>query len=286
MGFKFSDQHIDEYFTLGYTVFRQILPSSLIRDLRRVSDKARAIARERGGPQVQRLQPVANYDLDQQPFIDYAELPELVDAIAKLLTPHHRHGNRSHFGILFEPAELPYCTQWHRDWRDNCGGLNLSAWDAVFSDINLFNQINCALYEDDCAWFVPGSHLRRDLPREAKRFPERPIPGPDLRGLGAEERERACLEYCRSMTGAVRIYLGAGDFALYRNTLWHIGNYVPYRKRATLHDTADTPGFVAWREQVLKEAQRRREAGIVMDNPNACPERSRGIGQLAEEENR
>ena len=268
MKFTFSDQHIEEYHTQGYTVFLQILPPSLIRDLRHVSDKARTIARERGGPQVQRLQPVGNYDLDQQPFIDYAELPPLVDAIAKLLTPRHRHGNRSHFGILLEPAEMPYCTQWHRDWRDNCGGLNLSAWDAVFSDINLFNQINCALYDDDCTWVVPDSHLRRDLLREAKLFPERPIPGPRLNGLTAEEREHVCLDYCQSMPGGVRLSLGAGDFALYRNTLWHLGNYVPYCKRATLHDTADTAEFAAWRDVVLKEAHQRRQAGVVMDNPN------------------
>ena len=119
MGFQVSDKHIEEYHMLGYTVFRKILPPSLIRDLRQVSDRAKAIAREQSGPQVQRLQPVANYDLDQQPFIDYANLPPLVDAIAKVLTPRHRHGDRDHFGILFEPADMPYCTPWHRDWRDN-----------------------------------------------------------------------------------------------------------------------------------------------------------------------
>ena len=72
--------------------------------------RARKIARERGGPQVQRLQPVGHFDLDQQPFVDYAELPDLVDAITKLLTPRHCHGSPNHLGILFEPAEMPYCT--------------------------------------------------------------------------------------------------------------------------------------------------------------------------------
>jgi hypothetical protein len=98
---------------LGYTIFRKILLPSLIRAPRRVSDRAKAIARAKGGPQVQRLQPVANDDLDQQPFIEYAELPALVDAIAKVLTPRHRYGNRDDFGILFENAEMPYCTPWH-----------------------------------------------------------------------------------------------------------------------------------------------------------------------------
>ena len=213
MGFQVSDKHIEEYYMSGYTVFRKILPPSLIRDLRQVSDRAKAIAREQSGPQVQRLQPVANYDLDQQPFIDYANLPPLVDAIAKVLTPRHRHGDRDHFGILFEPADMPYCTPWHRDWRDNAIGLPLSMWDEVFNDINHFNQINCALYEDSSTWFVLGSHLRRDLPAEIERFPDRPIPGVDLDGRSAEEREPLCLEYCRSMPGAVQLHLEAGDFA-------------------------------------------------------------------------
>ena len=139
MAFKFSDQHIDEYHTLGYAIFRKILPPSLIRDLRCVSEKARQIAREERGPQAQRLQPVDNYDIDQGPFVDYAELPELVDATARVLTASHRHGNRNILGILLEPAELPYCTNWHRDWRDNIFGLVLSMWDAVFDDINYFN---------------------------------------------------------------------------------------------------------------------------------------------------
>ena len=93
MPFTFSDSHIETYHTIEYTVFRQILPPSLINDLRRVCDKAVEIAREKSGRQVQRLQPVAKYDLDQQPFIDCADLPELVDAIARVLTPRHRHGN-------------------------------------------------------------------------------------------------------------------------------------------------------------------------------------------------
>jgi len=268
MPFKLSDAHIEEYHILGYTIFRNILPPSLIRNLRKVTDRARKIAREKGGSQTQRLQPVVNYDLDQQPFIDYAELPELVNAIAGVLTPRHRHGSRNHFGVLFEPAEMPYCTHWHRDWRDNVLGLPLSMWDEVFNDINMFNQINCALYEDSCTWFVTGSHLRRDLPREVKLFPDRPIAGPNLKDKTLEERERVCLEYCRRMPGSVQLHLKAGDFALYRNTLWHLGNYVPYQKRATLHDSAMTPEFAEWSRKARETAQGQREAGSGMENPN------------------
>ena len=268
MAFRFSDKHIQEYHTQGYTVFEGVLPPSLIDDLRRVTDEARDIARKTHGPQAQRLQPISNYPIDQKPFDDFRDLPELHDAFARLLGPRHTHGNTGFMGVLLEPADEPWCTQWHRDWRDNINGLNLDRWDEVFSDINLFNQINCALYDDNCTWVVPGSHLRRDLPGEIERFPTRPVPGPNLEGQSPAQRERTALEYCRSLPGAVCLQLRAGDLAIYRNSLWHLGNYVPYCKRATLHDSADTPEFMAWRERVLPEAAQRVQAGYGMSNPN------------------
>ena len=179
MGFQLTDQHIEDFHMLGYTVVRKILPTSLIRDLRQVSHTARKIARERLGPQAQRLQPVGNFDIDQQPFVDYAELPDLLKAFTELLSPRHQHGNqhgnRNHLGILIEPAEEPYCTPWHRDWRDNLRGLKLERWNQCLLDMNYFNQINCALYNDSCTWLVPGSHLRHDLACEVERFPDRRI---------------------------------------------------------------------------------------------------------------
>ena len=269
MAFEFSDRHIETYQTRGYTVFEQILPATLIADLRRVTDQAREMARDEGGAQAQRLQPIANYDLEAQPFRDYADLPELVDALSRVLTPRHRHGDLEYLGVLFEPRDLPWATHWHRDWRDNVAGLPLDKWDEVFADIDYFNQINSALYEDSSTWVVPGSHLRRDLPREIERFPDRPVPGPEVDGKTYEERERTCLTYCQSMPDAVQLHLEAGDFALYRNTLWHIGNYVPHKKRATLHDGPKTPEFIRFIEQAREISVKRREAGHGMENPNA-----------------
>lgn len=268
MPFAFSDQHIDDYHRNGYTVFREILPASLLESLRRVTDEARVMAREKFGPQCQRLQPVSAYEIDQQPFQDFRELAPLRDAVARVLTLAHDYATPHMLGVLLEPADLPWCTAWHRDWRDNISGLELAEWDAEFNNIDLFNQLNCALYDDDSTWVVPGSHLRRDLHAEATRFPERPIPGPELEGLSTVERERAGRAYCMSLPGAHCLQLNAGDFALYRNSLWHIGNYVPYRKRATLHDAVDTPAFAAWREKVLPVAARRREEGLHWENPN------------------
>lgn len=268
MSFQFKDSHIDEYYTHGYTVFRGLLPPSLIRDLRVSTDHGREIARKTTGAQSQRIQPVAKFDIDQKPFRDYAELPALRDALTKLLSPRHTHPNADWLGVLLEPAEMPWCTIWHRDWRDNVATMPIADWEAVFTDTNYFNQINCALYEDGSTWVVPGSHLRRDLPGEVNRFPDRPIRGPELEGRTSEERERLCREYCESLPGARQLFLNAGDLALYRNTLWHIGSYVPYRKRATLHDIVDTPEYAAWRERVGKEMERRKAEGRLNENPN------------------
>jgi hypothetical protein len=267
MPFQFRDSHISDFYTLGYTVFCSILPPALIRDLRRVAAQAREIIHSEQGQQVQRLQPVAAYDLDSKPFQDFANLSPLRDAVSRVLNPRVRYGNINTLGILLHPGDIPYSTPWHRDWRDNQAGLNLSAWEERSSDIDLFNQMNSPLYEDSSLWVVPSSHLRRDLPGEIERFPDRPIPTPQLEGKTGVEREQVCLDYCRSMPGAVRLHLDTGDFALYRSTLWHLGNYVPYRNRATLHDFVDTPEYRTWREQVTTEAAQRQAAGIEMENP-------------------
>jgi ectoine hydroxylase-related dioxygenase (phytanoyl-CoA dioxygenase family) len=261
MGFRWSEAHIEEYWRHGYTVFRGIVPPSLIAELRRVTDRGRELAREKQGPQTQRFQPVAKFDVEQGPFEAFRDLPELRAAIQRTLSPRHTHGNTGYIGVLIEPAEKPYCTRWHRDWRDNAPYLDIAEWEAVFHDVDYFNQSNCPLYEDTSLWVVPGSHGRFDLPRERELFPTRPIPEPDFGDASNEERERATVEYCRRMPGAVALHLHAGDFALYRNTLWHLGTYVPYTRRATLHDFIDTPAYQAFRERMAADMSRRREAG-------------------------
>jgi hypothetical protein len=271
MPFQFSESHIEEYNTQGYTIFYDVLPTALIDDLRRVCERGRDLARQRHGPQSQRFQPVSAYEIDQKPFEDYRDLPVLRDAIARVLSPQHEHGDLSMLGVLLEPAEQPWCTHWHRDWRDNMRGLDLRRWEAVYQNTDLFNQVNCALYEDSCTWVIPGSHLRRDTPAEIARFPQRPLSHPQLEGLSAAARERATLEYCRSMPGAKRLFLDAGDFCLYRNTLWHLGNYIPYRRRATLHENIWTPAFRAWQKASLAECKARTAAGVEWENPNAVP---------------
>jgi hypothetical protein len=252
--FEYSERHREEYETDGLTVLRGLIPPALLADLRREADRARQIARREGGPQAQRLQPVYAYDgLDARPFRDFLDLPGLRETVAQILGPDRRPSDI--MGILLEPAETPWCTNWHRDWGHHVAGLDMEMFFEAARNLGMFNQLNAALYQDASLWVVPGSHRREDTAAERARFPDPPAPGPALHdGMTAEERETACREYARSMPGAVEVVLGAGDVAFYRAGGWHIGNYVPYTRRATLHDGFYGEDDLAWRQK-MREIQ-------------------------------
>lgn len=273
MNFQFSDQHIEQFESQGYTIFRGIVPPSLIGELRLACDKGRVLARAGGNPQNQRFGLGALDETDLKPFEKYRELPVLRDAVGRVLRRDDTRKDFEMWSVLIEPGELPYCTQWHRDWRDNIAGLDVAAWEQVQADREMFNQVNCALYEDSCTWIVPGSHDRKDLEAEARRFPDRPILAPELDGKSFAERERSGLEYCQSMPGAMQAFLNAGDFMLYRSVMWHIGNYLPYKTRATIHEGVITPRFKEYCKSAPQKARERNKDGVVWDNPN-FPERN------------
>ncbi|MCX5658994.1 MAG: phytanoyl-CoA dioxygenase family protein [Planctomycetota bacterium] len=254
MTYRVPESDLLEYYRSGYIVYRAILPASLVNDLRRECDKAVRIARKLKGPQAQRLQPVAKFadEIDQRPFKDYAELPALRDALTQTLSEKHYYGKADVMGVLLEPAEEPWCTAWHRDMTLASSRVSPAEYQDIMLDWNSANQINAPLYDDECTWFVPGSHLRaRNLPGElAAASPSAHVD----HGAGSAERdpvvkERICDAYTRGMPGAVQLRLSAGDFAMYRPLGWHIGNYLPYKKRATLHDAVFTPEYEVWWRQ-------------------------------------
>ncbi|MCE9592027.1 MAG: hypothetical protein K8S99_16080 [Planctomycetes bacterium] len=243
MAFRFEERMLHEYLVNGYTVFRGAIPDSLLGELRREGDKARALAHELHGPRAQRLGSVARYPdrINQKPFQDYRELASLRDAVHKLLGPNHKHAHEANLGILVEPLDRPWTLGWHRDAVVEVPpeaydeGLRAKLAE-VWNDLRYFNQVNCALYAESCTWFVPGSHLRQhDMPGERQSVGDETFTA-RIEAMGCEEAERACLEHCRNFPGAQPMHLNGGDYLIYRHLGWHNGNYIPYQPRATIHD--------------------------------------------------
>src|SRR5262249_34079087 len=151
MPFRLTDAHRERFYHHNHVVFERVLPVSLVRDLRRATEPGRAMARERWGPQVQRLQPAVPLGLDIKPFQDYAELPQLPDAIASVMgDPNHHHGGIDSLGVLYEPGERHTATAWHRDITARSPGIDPEEFARIDADPTFFAQINCALYTDVC----------------------------------------------------------------------------------------------------------------------------------------
>ena len=273
MAFEFRDSMVNDYITRGYLVLEGIIPPPLLRDLRVEAEKARELAHKLRGPQTQRIQPLSNYpdDLNLKPFYDYCDLPELRDAIERLLGPDYSHGHVDIMGLLVEPVDHPWTCGWHRDavvevppaaYDDTVKAKLAEAW----FDKRHFNQVNCALYADSCTWYVPGSHLRQyDLPGEIQSTGN-PALKEGAEGLSDVEAERYYYAHCKAFPGAVQTHLAPGDFMVYRSIAWHTGNYLTYQPRATIHDIVRYNGEKSWsgwaetKQEAVKRL-RERESG-------------------------
>jgi len=247
----------------GFIIIKDCIPDDLLQELRVLSEKYRKIARRSYGAQTQRLQPLERYSetAEKQLLDALISLPILQEIVASVLSQHH-HISMDYLGMMFEPKYLPYCMPWHRDWRDNCQGIDMQAWYDVYRDLDFFNQINCPLYQDQSLWVVRGSHNRMDTPEEQALFPTRPIMAPynDIerktnrlgdflnffRKKDYAQRESSCLAHCNMMPQAEKVVLQPGDALLYRNTIWHLGNYMPNEKRATFHTIVTTDRYKEW----------------------------------------
>lgn len=262
----------------GYFILRDVIPAALLRDLRREAAKAYDIALRLSGPQAQRLSRIADHagELDMTPFREFDHIEGLNDAIKALLTDEHVLKPTEDATLLFGPRERPWSTEWHRDWRDHVledefqSAIGEERWQEIAMDFRLWNQVNCPLYEDTSTWYVPGS-FKRVHNSEAEL---RVYASSSQEELWDEKRQRTdeelelfCLRYCQAMPGAIQLVLNPGDFGLYRNVGWHLGNYVPYRKRMTLHTHCFTEAyakFAADYSHLLKavEAGRERHARL------------------------
>jgi len=254
-----TEEDRQKYRQAGYHIIPKVIPASLLKDLRREAAKAQEIARRIDGPRAQRLSVLRNHpdELDLKAFQDFDEIEGLQPAIQDLLTPEHFLQPTAEATILFGPRDRPWSTEWHRDFRDHIEEepweKHLAKdWEKTANDFRFWNQVNCPLYEDNSTWYVPGSFQRtRNTVEESELYASttQEILRDETNEKTDEELELFCLNYCQAMPGAVQLVLNPGDFCIYRNVGWHIGNYVPYRKRMTIHTQCDTTAFHEFRNQ-------------------------------------
>jgi len=251
---KITPADAETYRQNGYIILRGAVPGALIERLRVMAEEAREVAHRLEGPQAQRLMRIGEH-IDISPAREFVQLPEINEAFHQLLSPRHNLAEADGMTILFNPEKRCWATEWHRDLYDHLPEsmfaevLGDGKWEAYCADYNLYNQINCALYEDTSTWYVPGAHARGATDEELAvkhSVPRAELENWDGRRTEAEQ-EVFLQEYCESMPGAVQVSLNAGDLALYRNCAWHLGSYVTYRRRATLHTHAMTPEFDAYK---------------------------------------
>lgn len=254
MKFEVTEEDVRKYREDGYHIFPQVIPATLLGDLRGEAAKARELAYRDNGPQAQRITFLRDYaeELDLTSFKAFTEIDGLNEAVQQLTSTNHRVKPAQDSTLLFSPKTRPWSTEWHRDWRDHVLEKEFQAevgdarWQEILDDPDFFNQINCPLYEDTSTWYVPGSHRRvRNTEEEMAVYrstTQEELMDEDNQKTD-EELELFCLRYCQAMPGAVQLVLNPGDFCIYRNTAWHLGNYVPYRDRMTLHTHAITPAF-------------------------------------------
>jgi hypothetical protein len=277
-------RHRTEYVRDGVTVIEGAIPGGLLADLRREAEKLRAIAAEEGVVDSGRrprhgCRGYADRGVDNRVFDRFRELPRLHQVVEAVLGPEFAVEER--MTMLFEGPRTRV-QAFHRDNPHDVDRLGKEVWHSIITDLRLFNQFNAALYDDGSFWTVPGSHVRpdtadadalneeatqatRDLegliplggpeqldPEEQKRlFAEfdRRYPVRQRDDMDDGEYEAEALAYIRRMPGVRRIILGAGDIAFYRQCGWHLGYYLRYHRRATLHGHARSPAvWDRWNE--------------------------------------
>ena len=209
MKFEITEHDIQKYRTDGYHIIPQVIPASLLTDLRREATKARELAYRVHGPQTQRLGFFKDYadELDLTPFKNFTTIDGLNEAVQRLTSSHHQVKPAEDSGILFSPQERPWSTEWHRDWRDHVLDAEFqehvgdARWKEILEDGDFFNQINCPLYEDTSTWYVPGSHLRvHNTDEEMAVYlstTQEALMDEDNQKTD-EELELTCLRYCQS----------------------------------------------------------------------------------------
>lgn len=247
MGFEFSERHAEEYYRRGYTIFRQVIPASLLADLRRACEQADPyIVYDESAPKVRSVAKLEG-KLDLAPFRAYKSLEPLNLAYQKLLTGGHAPAALDEIlEVFFQPKDHTRCLKWHRDIREDGNAIDSEWFRKVNGTGKWFVKVNAPLYPDPCLFYMPYSNNRPNRPEElevAERFSEIEAIEPEA---PAEIWDAAVMRYVYAMPGVEQLFLSPGDVAVYQPNAFHIGVYWPSVRRATLQDTVWDAEVRAW----------------------------------------
>lgn len=169
----------------------------------------------------------------QRSFLEFLNLPNLASAVSAILTCEPSFSGLA----VLTGASKPTLCGWHRDFYDDHPETPL----LIKNHFNHSIQYNCALYEDQCLWIIPGSHKRETSKKEIEYL--KSIQHIDNK-YQEKNQVKKYLEVLSNMPNAINVKLEPGDCVLYNFLLWHAAMYLPEQKRATLHGGWKNPSLV------------------------------------------
>ncbi len=263
----------------GYILVADVVPSSLLPELRwayrdcLAAEKARENVRSQWTHRAQRIQPIANFDLDTGPLTKLRDDDVWRRLVDEVLGPDFTCFNPNTTGILIEPAPRPVGGKEpsaggmgaHRDWLNNKRYPDLAHLAKNWTSEKVLWQVNVPTLanDDPCFWIIPGSHWYLDLLAEVEQSQ-----GPRYLPIeGTDDEARAYIanywEGQRSRAGAQQIIAPPGCMIIYRATIRHGAVYDPLVPRNTLHEFLMTDKFTefigdqksAWARGAAEEKQ-------------------------------
>ncbi|KZS95274.1 hypothetical protein SISNIDRAFT_452631 [Sistotremastrum niveocremeum HHB9708] len=220
------------YLEDGYVILRNLVSEQEMKDLTEACTRAEVLVREAGWPFRRSvgkqfppysdepdswgIQHVMHPALGEPAFARWYSSDAICDVAKELLGCSEEDLQMELFNILINPERHDFALRWHRDdvkedasESEEVVALNVSQYGI---------QWNTALYDDDCLFVVPGSHI---MPRTAAQR---------VQSLSLDPPKDPL-----AMPGAIKVALKAGETVFYNQNILHCATYSPSKKRATLH---------------------------------------------------
>jgi hypothetical protein len=198
-------------------------------------------------------------------FTSFYGSSPLLDIAARLLDTREENMQLELFNLLIEPEDHAFALGWHRD--DVRPDVSQAEERVRLAAPTYGVQWNACLYDDDCLFIVPGTHVRLRNQAEIKANQQTP---PSARPIHAAH-DNLDLDGAWDIDppSTLRVQLKAGQTVFYSQRILHRASYLPSRTRATLHGCYGETG-------VNKENGRGYDAQRV-----AVGERARNVLQVS-----